>query len=182
MLHLLLEKLVGMVPLFRKLFVSLNSMKRIALFPGSFDPFTRGHEQLVESALRLFDKVVIAIGSNCAKSALLSIEQRRELIETLYKDDERVEVATYDTLTVDFARKVGATAVVRGVRSSIDFEFERNLDAVNRRLAPDVQTILLMTDAAYAHVSSSTVRELLAFGHSVEEYMPTKIDLSQYLK
>ncbi len=176
------EKLDGLMTIFRKLFVSLNSMKRIALFPGSFDPFTRGHESLVESALRLFDKVVIAIGSNCAKSALLSIEQRRALIETLYADDERVEVAVYDTLTVDFAHKVGAVAIVRGVRSSIDFEFECTLDAVNRRLAPDVQTILLMSDASSAHISSSTVRELLAFGHSVDEYMPTKIDLSQYLK
>ncbi len=176
------EKLDGLMTIFRKLFVSLNSMKRIALFPGSFDPFTRGHESLVESALRLFDKVVIAIGSNCAKSALLSIEKRKSLIETLYADDERVEVAVYDTLTVDFAHKVGAVAIVRGVRSTIDFEFERTLDAVNRRLAPDVQTILLMSDAESAHISSSTVRELLAFGHAVEEYMPAKIELSQYLK
>lgn len=157
-------------------------MKRIALFPGSFDPFTRGHEQIVESALRLFDKVVIAIGTNCSKSSLLSVEQRLSYIEALYCDNDRVEVVTYNELTVDLAHRLGATVVVRGVRSVADFEFERNLEAVNRHLAPDVQTVLLLTSAEYAHISSSTVRELLSFGRSVDEYMPTKIDFSQYLK
>lgn len=157
-------------------------MKRIALFPGSFDPFTRGHAYVVEAALRLFDGVVIAIGSNISKSSLLTLEQRRSLIETLYADDARVEVATYDMLTVDFARQVGATAIVRGVRSTIDFEFERSMEAVNRRLDGSVQTLLIVTDDAYAHISSSMVRELLAFGRSVDEYMPEGVDISHYLE
>ena len=157
-------------------------MTRIALFAGSFDPFTRGHEAVVEEALRLFDEVVIGVGENVSKKGLLSVDDRCRLIEDVYADNERVRVAKYSTLTGDFARKVGATVLVRGVRNTIDFEFERSIEATNRQLFPELTTVLLPTPAEYMHISSSTVRELLAFGRKVDELLPSKIKIENYLK
>ena len=157
-------------------------MTRIALFAGSFDPFTRGHEAVVEEALRLFDEVVIGVGDNISKRGLLSVEQRCQLIEDLYADNDCVRVAKYSTLTGDFAREVGATALVRGVRNTVDFEFERTIEATNRQLFPELTTVLLVTPAEYMHISSSTVRELLAFGREVDDYMPQNIKIENYLK
>jgi pantetheine-phosphate adenylyltransferase len=156
-------------------------MKRIALFAGSFDPFTRGHEVVVEEALRLFDEVVIGVGENVSKRSLLSVEQRCRLIEDLYRDNQAVKVASYSTLTGDFAREVGATVLVRGVRNTIDFEFERSIEATNRQLFPELTTVLLPTPAEYMHISSSMVRELLAFGRDVSDYMPQGVDLANYI-
>ena len=156
-------------------------MKRIALFAGSFDPFTRGHAVVVEEALRLFDKVVIGVGENVSKRSLLSVEQRCRLIEDLYRDNDAVEVASYSTLTGDFAHEVGAIALVRGVRNAIDFEFERSIEATNRQLFPDLTTVLLPTPPDYMHISSSMVRELLAFGREVSDYLPQNIKIENYL-
>ena len=157
-------------------------MTRIALFAGSFDPFTRGHEAVVEEALRLFDEVVIGVGENVSKKGLLSVDDRCRLIEDVYADNERVRVAKYSTLTGDFAHEVGATVLVRGVRNTIDFEFERTIEATNRNLFPELTTALLVTPAEYMHISSSTVRELLAFGRKVDEYMPQSIRIENYLR
>ena len=156
-------------------------MTRIALFAGSFDPFTRGHEAVVEEALRLFDEVVIGVGENVSKKGLLSVDDRCRLIEDVYADNERVRVAKYSTLTGDFAHEVGATVLVRGVRNTIDFEFERTIEATNRNLFPELTTVLLVTPAEYMHISSSTVRELLAFGRKVDELLPSKIKIENYL-
>lgn len=157
-------------------------MAKIALFAGSFDPFTRGHEALVDEALRLVDEVVVAVGENISKQSLLSVEQRCHLIEDVYADNERVRVERYSTLTGDFARKVGATILVRGLRNTIDFEFERTIEATNRQLFPELTTIFLVTPAEYSHLSSSVVRELLSFGQSVEEYLPQGIKIEDYIK
>ena len=155
-------------------------MTRIALFVGSFDPFTRGHEVVVEEALKLFDKVVIGVGENVSKRSLLSVEQRCRLIGDIYRDDDRVEVASYSTLTGDFAREVGATVLVRGVRNAVDFDFERTIEITNRQLFPELTTVLLPTPVEYMHISSSMVRELLAFGRDVKEYLPQGVDLENY--
>ena len=157
-------------------------MKKVALFAGSFDPFTRGHEAVVEEALRIFDEVVVGVGEGVAKKGLPSVEQRCRLIEELYAENERVRVAKYSTLTGDFAREVGATALVRGVRNTVDFEFERTIEATNRMLFPELTTVLLVTPAEYMHISSSTVRELLAFGRSVDELLPSSINIENYLE
>ena len=157
-------------------------MAKIALFAGSFDPFTRGHEAVVAEALQLFDEVVVGVGANVSKKGLLSVEQRCRLIEDVYKEERRVRVATYNTLTGDFAREVGATVLVRGVRNTVDFEMERTMEATNRDLFPKLTTVLLITPAEYLHISSSMVRELLAFGESVDKYMPANIKLENYLK
>ena len=155
---------------------------KIALFPGSFDPFTKGHEAIVKQALVLFDKVIIAIGENIGKNSLLTPQERKGLIEKLYSNNERVEVVTYSTLTGDLARKVGASAIIRGVRNTIDFEYERTLAQTNKRLFPEIETILLLTPADLADVSSSAVRELLAFGHDVSDMLPEGIDLQSCKK
>ena len=155
---------------------------KIALFPGSFDPFTKGHEAIVRQALTLFDKVVVAIGENIGKNSLLSTEERIKFIEQLYANDERVEAIAYSTLTGEAARKVGASAIIRGVRNTIDFEYERTLAQTNKRLFPEIETILLLTPADLADVSSSVVRELLAFGHDVSEMLPEGIDLQSCKK
>lgn len=157
-------------------------MARIALFAGSFDPFTRGHEAVVEEALRLFDEVVIGVGENVSKCSLLSMEQRCRLIADVYKENNRVRVASYSTLTGDFACQVGATVLVRGVRNTVDFEMERTMEATNRELYPELTTVLLVTPAEYMHISSSMVRELLAFGRKVDEYLPQSIEIEDYIK
>ena len=117
-------------------------MEKIGLFPGSFDPFTRGHQAIVEEALRLFDKVVIAIGYNTAKRGLLAVEARKALIERVYHNDPRVEVTTYTSLTGDEARRIGATTMIRSVRNATDFEYERTIADANRRIA-GLETIFL---------------------------------------
>lgn len=156
-------------------------MAKIALFAGSFDPFTRGHEVVVEMALRLFDEVVIGVGENVVKQSLLSVEARCRLIADIYKNNNRVRVKSYSTLTGDFAREVGATVLVRGVRNTVDFEFERTIEATNRELFPELTTVLIPTPAEYMHISSSMVRELLAFGRDIKEYLPQNIKIENYI-
>ena len=148
-----------------------NQGQRVALFPGSFDPFTRGHESIVRRALPLFDKFVIAIGVNADKHSFMSVEQRKALIQSVFKDDDRIQVIDYTGLTVDVAREVGARFIVRGVRLIQDFENEKHLAEVNRDLT-GIETILLYTLPEYSHISSSIVRELYRYGQDVSRYLP----------
>lgn len=154
---------------------------RIAVFPGSFDPFTRGHEAIVTEALRLFDKVVVGVGDNILKSGLLDIDARKRLIDDLYRTNDRVEAKIYRGLTGDFARQEGAAAILRGVRNTTDFEYERTMESANHRLYPDLVTVMLFTPLEVADIASSTVREVLSFGRSVSEFMPEGIDIQNYL-
>lgn len=156
-------------------------MEKIGIFPGSFDPFTRGHQAIVEEALRLFDKVVIAIGYNTAKRGMLTVEARKSLIERVYHNDPRVEVTTYTSLTGDEARRVGATTMIRSVRNTTDFEYERTLDRINREIYPDLRTIFIIAPTEVEHISSSLVRELHTFNHDTKSLMPEGIDLKDYL-
>ena len=155
-----------------------NKGGRVALFPGSFDPFTRGHESIVRRALPLFDKFVIAIGVNADKHAFMTMEQRKSWIERVFKDDPRVEVISYSGLTVDIAREVGAGFIVRGVRLIQDFENEKHLAEVNRDLT-GIETILLYTLPEYSHISSSIVRELARYGQDVSKYLPEGMELTE---
>ena len=152
--------------------------KRVALFPGSFDPFTRGHESIVRRALPLFDKFVIAIGVNADKRSFMTMEQRKAWIESVFKDDPQVEVITYTGMTVDIARKMGAQFIVRGVRLIQDFENEKHLAEVNRDLS-GLETILLYTLPEHSHISSSIVRELYNYGQDVSAYLPAGADMTQ---
>ena len=144
---------------------------RKVLFPGSFDPFTLGHADIVRRALGLFDEVVVAVGYNEQKKGWMPVEERVEAIRKLYKDEPRVTVESYMGLTVDFARERGITAIVRGVRTTADFEFEMQLADVNRQLT-GIETILLPASPQLASLSSSIVRELASFGHDVSAFLP----------
>ena len=157
-------------------------MQRVAIFPGSFDPFTKGHEAVVEEALKLFDKVVVAIGHNIQKRGFLTIEARKALIEKVYANNPRVEVTTYTTLTGDEARRVGATAIVRSVRNMTDFDYERTMDHANRHVFPELRTVVVIAPAEVEHISSSLVRELRAFGHSCNNLLPEGINLEDYIE
>lgn len=156
-------------------------MERTAIFPGSFDPFTRGHAAIVEEALKLFDRVVIGIGNNPVKQGLLTVGNRKRLIDDVYRDEPRVEVHVYSGLTGEFAEQMGAVAILRGVRNTSDFEYERTMEATNHRIYPEITTVMLFTPAAVADIASSTVREVLSFGRSVEEFLPAGIDITNYL-
>ena len=142
-----------------------------AIFPGTFDPFTIGHDALVRRALNIVDELFIAIGINTEKRTMLSLEERMERIATLYKDEPRIHVVSYEGLTTDIAQSIGAQFIVRGVRSAIDFEYERNIADVNRMLT-GIDTLLLISEPQYAAISSSMVRELAHFGKDIRSYLP----------
>lgn len=146
-------------------------MERTVLFAGTFDPYTRGHHALVERALAMFDKVVVAVGRNLGKNCMFSLEERVAAIEKVNAGNDRVSVAVYDTLTMDFARSVGAVALLRGVRSVKDFEYERDIADINLRLG-GMDTIMLISEPEYASVSSSVVRELIKYGKDVSSLLP----------
>ena len=144
---------------------------KTALFPGSFDPFTLGHADIVTRGLTLFDEIVIAVGHNVEKPGWISCAERVSALRRLYAKEKRVRVEQYTGLTVDFAKEVGATAILRGVRSLKDFEYEREIAQVNRALT-GMETILLAADPQLSSISSSTVRELAYFGRDIQEYLP----------
>lgn len=145
---------------------------KTAIFPGSFNPFTKGHHDIVCRALTIFDKVVIGIGYNPDKPKPDDLQQRIEQIAAIYKDDDRVEVETYDDLTIDFAKRHDATAIVKGVRSVQDFEYERTQAEYNRMMSDGIETVVLFADPKYASLSSSLVRTLKKFGKDVTELLP----------
>lgn len=141
------------------------------LFPGSFNPFTVGHQSLVARVLPLFDRVVIAVGVNARKDSGDATAQRVEAIRALYASEPKVSVIAYSGLTVDACESEGARWMLRGVRSTVDFEYERNLADINRRIS-GIETLLLFTLPEYASVSSSMVRELRSYGRDVSEFLP----------
>ncbi len=148
-----------------------NTEQRIAFFAGSFDPFTIGHASVVDRALRLFDAIVIGIGINSLKTTAVEAERRALAIIRIYEDNPRVKVCTFDDLTVDAARRAGACCLLRGVRSVKDFEYERDMADINRRLS-GLETVLIYSLPEHSAVSSSVVRELRLYGKDVTQYLP----------
>ena len=146
-------------------------MATIAIFPGSFDPFTIGHSSIVERALPLFDEIVIAIGVNDSKRSMFSVETRIKSISELYINEPKVRVIEYSGLTIEAAQEVGAEYILRGVRMIQDFEYEKNLAEINRSLS-GLETVLLYTLPEHSHISSSTVRELLKYKRDVSKFLP----------
>ena len=150
--------------------------KRIAVFPGTFDPFTIGHQSIVNRGLSIVDEIVIAVGVNEKKSTCFPLEKRLDVIRDLYKDEPRVKVMSYSQLTVDFAQEIGAGFILRGIRSATDFEYERVIADVNRKLT-GIETLILFTEPELSHVSSSVVRELLHFGKDISQFVPKETKL-----
>ena len=148
----------------------MKTEKRIALFTGTFDPFTIGHQNVVDRTLPLFDKIVIAVAVSKLKHTSEEIDARVKAIEAVYKDEERVEVKSYDDLTVDMARRESAHFIVRGVRSVKDFEYEREQAEINRKLS-GVETLLLFADPSLSSISSTLIRELRFFDKDADEWI-----------
>jgi pantetheine-phosphate adenylyltransferase len=152
-------------------------MEKIAVFPGSFDPITRGHDSVIRRALPLFDKIILAIGDNPDKKPWFLLEKRISWMELLYKDVPQIKVIVYSGLTVDFCKKNNAKYILRGLRTSADFEFERTIGLMNKALYEEIETIFLLCDPAYAALSSSIVRDILKNGGDVSNFVPEGINL-----
>lgn len=149
---------------------------RRAIFPGTFDPFTVGHSSVVRRVLTFMDEIVIGIGINEGKRTWFPTEKRVEMVRRLYREEPRVRTEAYDGLTVDFARRIDAQFIVRGIRTVKDFEYEETIADVNRKLA-GIETILLFTEPELTSVSSSIVRELLSFGKDISRFLPEGMEL-----
>jgi pantetheine-phosphate adenylyltransferase len=149
--------------------------ERVAIYPGSFDPPTNGHLDIVERASRLFDRVVIGVGRNLSKKTVFTADERVTLMKDACGDLKNVDVVTFDSLQVEFAREVGATFIIRGIRALSDFEFEFEMANMNRLLAEELEMVFLMTAPEYLFVSASRVKELVAFGATVEKLVPPNV-------
>lgn len=156
-------------------------MEKRAIFAGSFDPFTAGHHDIVMRALQLFDTIIVAVGYNIKKSGLLTTERRVELIGDTFAGDDRVKVLSYTGFTTDLCHEQGVNVLIRGLRSVDDFESDRTIDAVNKRLAPDIETFYLLTDPYLGAISSAVVKEVLAHGGDPAQFMPPGVDFKKYI-
>lgn len=150
-------------------------MQKIAVFPGSFDPITKGHADIVRRALPLFDKIIIAIGLNSQKQSLYSLEQRMQWIREVFKDEKKVLVESYEGLTVNFCESRKATYLLRGIRSSADFEYEKTIAHLNNDMMPGLETILILSRPELSSVSSTIVREIIRGKGKVSKFVPKEI-------
>ncbi|MBO7673350.1 pantetheine-phosphate adenylyltransferase [bacterium] len=150
---------------------------KIAIYPGSFDPITYGHLDVLKTGAEIFDKVIIAVAYNGAKNGLLTIDERVELIKGAVKDLKNVETDTFKGLTVEYAKKMGATVILRGLRAVSDFEYEMQLSQTNHSIEPAIKTVFLITKPEYNFISSSSVKEVLKNGGSIEKFVPDNVRL-----
>ena len=156
-------------------------MDKTAVLAGSFDPFTVGHESIVRRALPLFDAIVIAIGSNTTKQNFFTLEKRMQMIRDVFVGEEKIKVDKYEGLTVDYCRIIGATYLLRGLRTSSDFEFERAIAQLNKSMYPEVESVFLLTLPEHTHINSTIVRDIIRYGGDAKKFLPEKIDLKKYL-
>ncbi|HLG35440.1 MAG TPA: pantetheine-phosphate adenylyltransferase [Bacteroidia bacterium] len=152
-------------------------MTKTAVFPGSFDPVTIGHIDIVKRALPLFDKLIIAIGSNSEKKYLFSEDIREAWLKDIFSSEKKIEVMRYDGLTVDFCKKNSAQYILRGIRTSADFEFERLIAQSNSQIAPDVETVFILSRPEYSHISSSIVRDIIRHKGDCSKFVPREVRL-----
>ncbi len=150
-------------------------MPRLAIYPGSFDPLTNGHVSLIQRGLKIFDRLVVAVANNPAKTHLFTLEERRDMILEAVGSDERVEVDSFDTLLVDYAKRRGIHTTLRGLRAVSDFEYEFQLANMNRKLDPEFESVFVMTGEDYFFVTGSLVREVASFGGDVSGLVPANV-------
>jgi pantetheine-phosphate adenylyltransferase len=153
---------------------------KIAIFPGSFDPFTIGHESIIHRALPLFDVIIVAIGSNSTKKSYFSLKQRMQMIREVFTDTNRIKIESYQGLTVEFCRKRGARYLLRGLRTSSDFEYERAIAQTNKSMYNELESVFLLTLPEHTHINSTIVREIISLGGEATQFIPKAIDLSKY--
>lgn len=152
-------------------------MKKTGIFPGSFDPFTIGHEAIVRRGLPLFHELIIAIGYNSAKEGYFSLEKRKQWIEDVFADEPKITVDTYEGLTVNYCKKKNANYILRGLRTAADFEYERAIAQMNRMLINGIETVFLLTFPEHSPISSTIVREIHRHGGDVSQFVPQGMDL-----
>jgi len=150
-------------------------MQKIAVFPGSFDPFTKGHENVISRALPLFDLLYVAIGHNSEKRSFFTLDQRLKMIGKLYQDEPRIVMDYYEGLTVDYCKKIGAQYLLRGLRTAADFEYERAIAQINRKMNPEVETVFILAVPEYTPVNSTIIREILKYGGDASQFLPDKM-------
>ena len=150
-------------------------MEKIAIFPGSFDPFTKGHHDIVRRGLTIFDKVIVAIGYNSQKQRYFDIEQMKGHIQSAFSTESRVSVLEYDQLTATLAKEHGARYLLRGLRNTTDFEYENSISQVNRYLNSELETVFLITSPQYASISSSIIREVHKYGGDITDFLPYQL-------
>ena len=147
-------------------------MQKMAVFPGSFDPFTKGHENVISRALPLFDQICIAIGHNSEKRSFFTLDQRIQMIGKLYESEPRIVLDFYEGLTVDYCRKAGAQYLLRGLRTAADFEYERAIAQINRKMNSEVETIFILAVPEFTPVNSTIIREILRYGGDARQFLP----------
>ncbi|MEO8211403.1 MAG: pantetheine-phosphate adenylyltransferase [bacterium] len=146
--------------------------KRIAVFPGSFDPITKGHENIVHRGLPLFDEIIVAIGYNSNKNYFFSQERREHFIRKVFEGEPKIKVQRYSGLTVNFCKEIGAKFILRGLRTSADYEFERAIAQMNHAMAPEVDTIFIVSEPSLSHISSTIVRDILLYQGDITSFVP----------
>lgn len=155
-------------------------MKKVAVFPGSFDPFTIGHESIVKRALDIFDEIIIAVGANALKKSYYPLQTKKEMIAKTFAGEPRVKVDHYEGLTVDYCRRNGARYILRGLRTAADFEFERAIAQVNKAMAPDLESVFLLTVPEHTPINSTIVRDIIRSGGDASQFVPKAINLKDY--
>ncbi|MEL7586029.1 MAG: pantetheine-phosphate adenylyltransferase [Prolixibacteraceae bacterium] len=157
-------------------------MDKIAIFPGSFDPFTIGHESIVRRALPMFDKIVIMIGYNTNKQSFFSLSSRLRWIGQVFADEPKIEVKEHEGLTVDFCKAVGAGYILRGLRTSSDFEYERAIAQMNKKLYPVIETVFLLTMPEHTPINSSIVRDIILHGGDASMFLPKALNMDEFTR
>ncbi len=152
-------------------------MNRIAVFPGSFDPITIGHESIIRRSLDLFDKVIVAIGVNSQKNNLFSVEQRKSWIEKIFENESKIEVDAYQGMTIDYCVKKNARYILRGLRTSADFEFERGIAQMNHAMIKEIETIFIVSNPEYSAINSTIVRDIIRNGGQAQQFVPKEIKI-----
>lgn len=159
----------------------MENTKRVAIFPGSFDPFTVGHESIVKRALPLFDEIVIMIGYNTNKRSFFPIEKRESWIRKVFEGEHKIQVERHHGLTVDFCKKVNARYILRGLRTSADFEYERAIAQVNKKMHPQIESVFLLTIPELTPINSSIVRDIILHGGDARMFIPAALDMSEFV-